>query len=85
MTDTFCVLPFTHLSTRPNGDITPCCRSRDTLGNIRDITFEQAWNSERQQLLRKDLLSGIRNKYCFQCWDMEDQGSVSMRQSLNTP
>ncbi len=83
MTDTFCVLPFTHLSTRPNGDITPCCRSRDTLGNIRDITFEQAWNSERQQLLRKDLLSGIRNKYCFQCWDMEDQGSVSMRQSMN--
>ena len=34
MSDTFCILPFTHLSTRPNGDITPCCRSRDTLGNI---------------------------------------------------
>jgi len=83
MTDTFCALPFTHLSTRPNGDITPCCRSRDTLGNIKDITFEQAWNSERQQQLRKDLLTGVRNKHCFQCWDMEDQGSVSMRQSMN--
>ena len=83
MTDTFCVLPFTHLSTRPNGDITPCCRSRDTLGNIKDMTFEQAWNSERQQQLRKDLLTGVRNKHCFQCWDMEDQGSVSMRQSMN--
>lgn len=83
MTDTFCVLPFTHLSTRPDGAITPCCRSRDTLGNIRDITFEQAWNSDRQQQLRTDLLSGVRNKHCFQCWDMEDQGSVSMRQSMN--
>ncbi len=83
MTDTFCALPFTHLSTRPNGDITPCCRSRDTLGNIKDMTFEQAWNSERQQQLRKDLLTGVRNKHCFQCWDMEDQGSVSMRQSMN--
>ena len=83
MTDTFCVLPFTHLSTRPDGAITPCCRSRDTLGNIRDMTFEEAWNSERQQRLRKDLLSGVRNKHCFQCWDMEDQGSVSMRQSMN--
>ncbi len=83
MTDTFCVLPFTHLSTRPDGAITPCCRSRDTLGNIKDMTFEEAWNSERQQQLRKDLLSGVRNKHCFQCWDMEDQGSVSMRQSMN--
>ena len=83
MTDTFCALPFTHLSTRPNGDITPCCRSRDTLGNIKDMTFEQAWNSERQQQLRKDLLNGVRNKYCYQCWDMEDQGSISMRQSMN--
>ncbi len=83
MTDTFCILPFTHLSTRPDGAITPCCRSRDTLGNIRDMTFEEAWNSERQQQLRKDLLSGVRNKHCFQCWDMEDQGSVSMRQSMN--
>jgi len=83
MTDTFCVLPFTHLSTRPDGAITPCCRSRDTLGNIKDMTFEEAWNSERQQQLRKDLLSGVRNKHCVQCWDMEDQGSVSMRQSMN--
>ena len=83
MSDTFCVLPFTHLSTRPDGSITPCCRSRDTLGNIRDMTFEEAWNSERQQNLRKDMLEGRRNKHCFQCWDMEDQGSVSMRQSMN--
>merc|ERR1711991_268130 len=73
----------THLSTRPDGAITPCCRSRDTLGNIRDMTFEQAWNSERQQKLREDMLEGRRNQYCFQCWDMEDQGSVSMRQSMN--
>ena len=83
MTDTFCMMPFTHLSTRPNGDITPCCRSRDTLGNIQDMTFEQAWNGERQQKLREDLLSGVRNEFCYQCWDLEDQGSVSMRQAHN--
>ena len=83
MTDTFCVLPFTHLSTRPDGAITPCCRSRETLGNIKDMTFEQAWNSDKQQQLRRELLSGKRAELCFQCWDMEDQGSVSMRQSMN--
>ena len=83
MSDTFCVLPFTHLSTRPDGAITPCCRSRDTLGNIKDMTFEEAWNSERQQKLRTQLLNGERPKYCFQCFDMEDQGSISMRQSMN--
>jgi radical SAM protein with 4Fe4S-binding SPASM domain len=83
MTDTFCVLPFTHLSSKPDGSITPCCRSRDTLGNINDMTLEQAWNGDRQQQLRTDLLSGVRNKHCFQCWTMEDQGSPSMRQSMN--
>ena len=33
--------------------------------------------------VEKDLLNGVRNKYCYQCWDMEDQGSISMRQSMN--
>ena len=83
MSDTFCVLPFTHLSTKPNGDIAPCCRSRDTLGSIKNMTFEEAWNSERQQKLRTQLLSGERPEHCFQCFDMEDQGSISMRQSMN--
>jgi len=81
--DTFCVLPFTHLTTKPNGDIAPCCRSRDTLGNIKSMTFEQAWNREKQQKLRKQLLNGERPGHCFQCFDMEDQGSMSMRQSMN--
>ena len=83
MSDTFCVLPFTHLSTRPNGDITPCCRNWDTIGNIKDTTFEEAWNSKAQQKLRKQLLNGERPDNCFQCWKLEDQGSVSMRQSMN--
>ena len=47
------------------------------------MTFEEAWNSERQQKLRTQLLNGERPKYCFQCFDMEDQGSISMRQSMN--
>lgn len=83
MSDTFCVLPFTHLSTRPNGDITPCCRNWDTIGNIKDTTFEQAWNSPVQQKLRRQLLDGQRPDNCFQCWKLEDQGSISMRQSMN--
>ena len=49
MSDTFCILPFTHLSTRPNGDITPCCRSRDTLGNIKEMSLEEAWNGENSK------------------------------------
>lgn len=83
MSETFCILPFTHLSTRPNGDITPCCRSRDTLGNIKDMTLEQAWNSDKQIELRRQLLNGEQAPLCYQCWDMERQGSISLRQSMN--
>ena len=83
MSDTFCILPFTHLSTRPNGDITPCCRSRETLGNIKEMTLEEAWNGEKQQELRRQLLNGEQAPLCYQCWDMEKQGSMSLRQSMN--
>ena len=50
MNDTFCVLPFTHLATHPDGDVTPCCES-----NLKPRTNGKILN------LNTDSIEDIRN------------------------
>jgi len=83
MPTNFCMLPFTHLSTRVDGRIAPCCRSMDTVGDITKNTLQEVWNNDYMQKLRTQFLNNERPEGCWQCWKLEDQGSVSMRQSMN--
>ena len=50
----------TDLSVAANGDIVPCCSALkggnellEVLGNIKDMTIEQAWHSPRMKVLRE--------------------------------
>lgn len=79
----FCILPFTHLSTRVDGNVAPCCRSMDTVGSIKENTLSEIWNNEHMQSLRKKFMNNERPEGCWPCWQLEDQGSKSMRQSMN--
>jgi radical SAM protein with 4Fe4S-binding SPASM domain len=83
MKNNFCILPWIHLSTRVDGNVAPCCRSMQTVGNIADETLEQIWNNKHMQKLRKELLNDERPEGCWPCYQLEDQGSVSMRQTMN--
>lgn len=83
MQSNFCILPFTHLSTRVDGNIAPCCRSMDTVGNIKDNTLQEVWNNDAMQKLRQQFINNERPNGCWPCWELEDQGSTSMRQSMN--
>lgn len=78
----FCILPFTHFSTRPNGDITPCCRYMGKLGNIKEQSIEDIWNGTEVKTLRNEFLNGLRPNDCWPCWQIEDSGGTSMRQSM---
>ena len=81
--ETICALPFSHLSTTPNGSIMPCCRyENDTLGNITQQSLEEVWNSEKLQNLRRELYNGIKHKNCAACWRIEEANGISMRQSM---
>ena len=53
---TFCMIPWTHLHTWPDGRVLTCCMTHmdDSMGNLKDMTLEQAWNSTQQKQLRKD-------------------------------
>lgn len=80
---TFCVAPFTHLSTKTDGSIKACCRSLPAISNIKKESLLQAWNNYEMKQLRKDLLNGVRNERCDVCWKLEDVGTQSLRQKYN--
>ena len=73
------MIPWTHLHTWPDGRVLTCCMSdmNDSMGNLKDMSLEQAWNSPQQKQLRKDLLAGKPNKICKRCYEQE-------RHSINT-
>jgi len=79
------MIPWTHLHTWPDGRILTCCMSPSDkpMGNLKEITLEQAWNSEQQKQLRKDLLSGKQNSICDRCHEMERNDISTTRQWAN--
>jgi radical SAM protein with 4Fe4S-binding SPASM domain len=85
--DNFCIVPWIHLNTEPNGAIKPCCafspeNGRDW-GMLQDHTLEQVWNSESQKNLRKEFLNNNQPKGCDTCFKREASGGHSMRMRMN--
>lgn len=82
---TFCVLPWLHLNTWPNGNVYPCCLTdwREELGNMKDNTLEELWNSKRMKDIRKDMLLGKQHSNCRKCYQQEKNGLDSTRTSSN--
>ena len=80
--NSFCILPFTHMATKTYGDVKLCCRSMP-IGNVKEQTLSSIWNSDRYKQVRKDMLDGERPAECNICWNQEDVGVISMRQRFN--
>ena len=51
---TFCVAPFTHLSTKTDGSIKACCRSLPAISNIKKETILQAWNNKEMKQIMNE-------------------------------
>lgn len=76
---TFCMHPFTGLATREDGAIKACCRSHP-IGFINKESLEEIWNNETMRRIRKQVLNNERPAECEPCFNLEDQGVVSLRQ-----
>ncbi len=94
--ESFCLAPFISLSTKPSGELRPCCRIksegyyRDSDGelfNLSKNSFQEVWNSEHAKKLRVAFLKGEKPKECSSCFDLEAVGKKSHRvqayESLN--
>jgi MoaA/NifB/PqqE/SkfB family radical SAM enzyme len=83
---TFCMYPWIHLHVYPTGQAFPCCHSEmkvGKIGNCRNETLGEIWNGAKLKLLRKDMLTEVSSPVCSRCYEQEDNGFFSGRQSAN--
>ena len=83
---TFCMYPWIHLHAYPKGQAYPCCHSgmsNGQIGDCRTQSLKQIWNNDKQRNLRVDMLNETANDSCSRCYEQEDNGFFSGRQSAN--
>jgi radical SAM protein with 4Fe4S-binding SPASM domain len=83
---TFCMYPWIHLHAWPTGQAFPCCHAESPagqLGNTREQSLTEIWNSPKQRQLRSDMLNETTNAACVRCYEQEKSGFFSGRQSAN--
>lgn len=82
---TFCIYPWIHLHAWPTGAAYPCCMSshEGKLGNTKENTLEEIWNSNEMKTLRKNMLTNQPSKACERCYEQEEAGFFSGRLSAN--
>jgi radical SAM protein with 4Fe4S-binding SPASM domain len=83
---TFCMYPWIHLHVYPTGQAFPCCHAEmkvGKIGNCRTENLEEIWNGDKLKLLRKDMLNEVSSPMCSRCYEQEDNGFFSGRQSAN--
>lgn len=64
-----CVDPFRRVSIMANGNIDPCCTFQGKMlavGNVKDCTVREAWQSKKMQLVRRRLLDDLE-PICVAC------------------
>jgi len=77
-TSTLCPMPFNSISYSMVGEIGPCTNC--SLTNYSSIV--KYWNSKEVIQLRTDMINGVRNPACNECYSREDVGAWNTRQSL---
>lgn len=80
---TFCIMPFIHQNIKQEGKVSACWRYPDRIGDYRNQSLEEIWNSNETRELRRALLNDERPIGCRSCWDFEDSNIESTRQKCN--
>jgi len=83
--DVMCILPWIHMHPWPNGKTMLCCDSpwENNIGDLRENSLEEVWNSERMKQIRLNMLSGKKCKECVRCYEKENYGHDSLRTRSN--
>jgi len=81
----FCMIPWTHIHGFPTGEAYPCClgEMEHPIGNMRTNTLEEIWNGDAYKDMRQNMLNDNSCKECTRCYEQEEQGFFSMRNSSN--
>lgn len=81
----FCMLPWIHLHAFPDGRAYPCCLSNywHPVGDLRKNTMQEVWNQEPLRNMRKNMLEDKPCQECTKCYEQEESGFFSMRNSFS--
>jgi radical SAM protein with 4Fe4S-binding SPASM domain len=82
---TFCIYPWVHLHAYPTGAAYPCCMAEhpESIGNAREHTLKELWNSDKMKELRVNMLNNKPNDACVRCYEQEANGFYDGRSSAN--
>jgi len=84
----FCVLPWIHFHAWPNKNVLPCCIADSSSPVSKtpsgDETILDMMNSEQYKDVRLAMLEDAPLDICKRCYDVEELGTWTMRQSHNT-
>ena len=66
LNNNLCILPWIHLHAFANGDVYPCCMAdyNYKLGNSKDQTFTDIWNSDGMKELRVSMINNQKHSAC---------------------
>lgn len=82
---TFCIFPFIHLHTLPNGYALPCCVAQapqEKYGNTTHQSIKAVINGEQMKTLRYNMLNEIKSETCMGCYRHEEEGIQSSRTAV---
>jgi radical SAM protein with 4Fe4S-binding SPASM domain len=83
--DIFCMIPWIHMHAFPDGRAYPCCLGDDRhpIGNFKQDSMATVWNQDAYKTMRRNMLEEKPCKECTKCYEQEQSGFVSMRNSTN--
>lgn len=82
----FCVLPWVHFHAWPDSRVMPCCvaDSDKPVSHIKsEESIIQMMNSEDYKKMRTDMINDEPVAACKRCYELEEIGTWTMRQSHN--
>jgi organic radical activating enzyme len=81
----FCILPWIHMHAFPDGRAYPCCLGEmwQPVGDLRKNTMAEVWNDTPYKTMRTNMLEEKPCKECTKCYELEDNGFFSMRNSFS--
>lgn len=86
---TYCALPHLALAVQNYGDVCACNVNKQSYElNGHRYTVDQGplkpiWHSETRKEIARALDTGVRHPSCQSCWDAEDAGKISIRQTFS--
>ena len=77
--DSICPAPFSQVSVRTDGRISPCCKFNKDLKTKDDESLSSVFFNKNFSEVREKMKKGIKLPECRECWENENSGTVSLR------